>query len=107
MMYTYSRNQIKHNIMTTRPCGLHPLTPHFYIVKLGFTDVYFFIFALKHKLWVLVGNEAVLTCNQDPCFEAKIRKYQKISAENYSFTAVKICSILHRRVIVMSFNIEH
>ena len=29
-------------IMISRPCGLHPITPHFYIVKLGFTGVYFF-----------------------------------------------------------------
>ena len=32
-----------------------PLTPHFYKVKLGFTGVFIFlIFALKHRLWVLV-----------------------------------------------------
>ena len=33
-----------------------PFKPHFYIVKLGFTGVYitFFIFLLKHRLWVLV-----------------------------------------------------
>ena len=33
-------------IMKTCPCNVHPLTPHFYIVKLGFTGVYFFIFLL-------------------------------------------------------------
>ena len=43
------------NIMQTSPCNEYPLTPHFYIVKLGFTGVYIFlIFALKHRLWVLV-----------------------------------------------------
>ena len=26
----------------TRPCNVHPLTPHFYIGKLGFTGVYIF-----------------------------------------------------------------
>ena len=26
--------------MLTRPCNLHPLKPHFDIVKLGFTGVY-------------------------------------------------------------------
>ena len=33
-----------------------PLKPHFYIVKLGFTEVYiiFLISAQKHRLWVLV-----------------------------------------------------
>ena len=43
------------DIMLTCPCNVHPLSPHFYIVKLGFTGVYiiFLIFALNHKLWVL------------------------------------------------------
>ena len=43
-------------IRITCPCNIYPLTPHFYIVKLGFTGVYIFvlIFALKHRLWVLV-----------------------------------------------------
>ena len=35
------------HIMQTCPCNVHPLTPHFYIVKLGFTGVYiFFLFLL-------------------------------------------------------------
>ena len=34
-------------IMQTSPCNEYPLTPHFYIVKLGFTGVYiFFLFLL-------------------------------------------------------------
>ena len=34
-------------IMITSPCNVYPLTPHFYIVKLGFTGVYFiFLFLL-------------------------------------------------------------
>ena len=38
-----------HKIITkTSPCNEDPLTPHFYIVKLGFTGVYiFFLFLLK------------------------------------------------------------
>ena len=37
-----------------------PSPPHFYIVKLGFTGVNFFlIFALKHKLWVLVRTASM------------------------------------------------
>ena len=36
-------------IMKTCPCKEYPLTPHFYIVKLGFTRVYlFFLFLLKN-----------------------------------------------------------
>ena len=30
------------HITKTSPCNEHPLTPHFYIVKLGFTGVCFF-----------------------------------------------------------------
>ena len=37
------------DIMQTCPCIVYPLTPHFYIVELGFTGVYliFLILALK------------------------------------------------------------
>ena len=45
-------------ITKTRLYNFHPLTPHFYIVKLGFTGVYFIVLisAQKHRLWVLVKN---------------------------------------------------
>ena len=48
-------------IMQTCPYNVYPLTPHFYIVKLGFTGVFIFflIFALKHRLWVLVRTASV------------------------------------------------
>ena len=38
--------------MQTSPCNEYPLTPHFYIVKLGFTGgiSYFLILALKHTV---------------------------------------------------------
>ena len=37
------------DITKTSPCNEHPLTPHFYIVKLGFTGVYiFFLFLLQN-----------------------------------------------------------
>ena len=48
---------IKNEIITkTRLCNFDPLKPPFYIVKLGFTEVYiiFLISALKHRSWVLV-----------------------------------------------------
>ena len=36
-------------IMITSPCKVYPLTPHFYIVKLGFTGVYiFFLYLLQN-----------------------------------------------------------
>ena len=38
----------KLHITKTCPCNDDPLTPHFYIVKLGFTGVYiFFLFLLQ------------------------------------------------------------
>ena len=37
------------DIMLTSLCNVEPLIPHFYIVKLGFTEVYIFLmFAPKH-----------------------------------------------------------
>ena len=48
-------------IMLTCLSNLHPLAPHLFIVKLGFTGVYIFfiIFALKHRLWVLVRTTSL------------------------------------------------
>ena len=47
-------------ITKTSPCNEHPLTPHFYIVKLGCTGVYIFlIFAPKHRLWALVRTASL------------------------------------------------
>ena len=37
----------KHRIMLTCPCNIDPRTPHFYIVKLEFTGVYFFSYLLE------------------------------------------------------------
>ena len=48
-------------IMQTCPCNVHPLTLHFYIVKLGFKGytLFFLIFSLKHRLWVLVRTASL------------------------------------------------
>ena len=44
----------------TSPCNEDPLTPHFYIVKLGFTGVFIFsYFCSKHRLWVLVRTASL------------------------------------------------
>ena len=51
-------------IMLTCPCNEDPLTPYFYIVKLGFTRIYIFLtFAIKHtcRLYVLVRSARVPT----------------------------------------------
>ena len=46
--------------MLTCLCNVDPLTFHFYIAKVGFTGVYFFlIFAPNHRLWVHVRTAAL------------------------------------------------
>ena len=74
------------NIMKICPCNVHPLTSHFYMVKLRFTRVYIFlIFAPKHISWVLVRTASELpqwgSSNTYPrsMFWAKIRKNSLIA----------------------------
>ena len=77
--------------MITRPCDLYPLGPHFYIVNWGLQGYTFFlIFALKHRLWVLVRT----TSRVPTIYVLKI----------IVFTAVKNCRILHGRGFVMKGN---
>ena len=80
----------------TKTClyNFDPLKPHFYIVKLGFTGVYF-IFLL-----LLKNIEAVLTNTHNLYFEQKYEKNQK--SENFHFLVVKFSVYLNRRVFVMS-----
>ena len=40
------------DITKTSPCNEHPLTPHFYVVKLGFTGVYIFSYFCSKTLIV-------------------------------------------------------
>ena len=51
---------------------LTPFKPHFYIVKLGLTEVYIiFFFCSKHRVLILVRTEAVLTSTHNLCFKQK------------------------------------
>ena len=92
-------------IAKTIPRNEDPLTPHFYIVKLGFTgvNIIFLFFALKHRLWVLVRTASMRRFNVylRSMLCAKIRKYIFFHLKMIVFTAVKYCYILHRRVFVM------
>ena len=55
--------------MITGPCNVYPVTPHFYIGKFGFTEVYIIsYFAPKRRLWAC---EAVLTSTHNQCFRVK------------------------------------
>ena len=93
-------------IMITRLCYLYPLTPHFYIVNLGFTGVYFFLmFVLKQRLWVLIRTVPVRRFSHAPTVYVLSEygeKEEKKQLKKFIFTAIKICSILHKHVIVMA-----
>ena len=80
----------------TKTClyNVYSLKPHFYTVNLGFAGVYIIVFisANKHKLWVLVRTEAVLTSPHTLCFEQKYEKYPNFYLKILSFGG-KILSI--------------
>ena len=70
LSYSRSRTNI------SRPQGNKPVqvtppyTPPLYSKTGVYRGIlYFLIFALKHRPWVLVRGEAVLTCTNDLCFE--------------------------------------
>ena len=70
--------------MLTCPCNVHPLTPHFYIVKLGFTGVYIiFLFLL------LVEDSGCsleqLACIRGLVFGAEIGQFHNLSAKYSRF----------------------
>ena len=90
-------------ITKTYPHKFDPIKPHFYIVKLRFTgvNIIFLIFARKHRLWVLVRTEAVLTSTYNLCFEQNNEKYQFFFYLKISYFVGEI--YLNRRVFVMCF----
>ena len=59
---------------------------------------YFLIFALKHRLWVLVRTASVPTIYVLSKNKKNIKKFH---LKIIIFTAVKNCSILYRRVFIM------
>ena len=89
----------------TCPCYEDPLTPHFYILKPGFTGVhiFFLIFALKHRLWLLVRTALVrrVTSTRNICLEQKRENYHFFNLKFVIFTVVKNRCILHGYVFVM------
>ena len=88
-------------IMHTRPCDLHPITSHFYIVKLGFTEVYIcFLFLLKTDRGYKLQPPQIYVLT-------KIKKYTIFHLKILIFRAVKNRSIFHRLVIVICFSSSH
>ena len=70
----------------------------------GYT--FFLIFALKQRLWVLVRTASLRRFYRVPTINVlsknkKKKTHYNFSSENYFFTAVKNCCILHGRVFVM------
>ena len=49
-------------------------TENLKVVKKEKSYGYFSYFCSKHRLWVHVRTEAVLTCTHNVCFRSKIRK---------------------------------
>ena len=87
-------------IMQTSPCHLHPLTPHFYIVKLGFTGVYIFFLFLFRKIdrwYSLEPPEAIYVLSENNT------NITIINSKIIIFTAVENLSMIHRHVCVMSY----
>ena len=56
-------------------------------------DIIFLISAQKHRMWVLVRGEAVLTGTHNVCFEQENEKCQIFKSENVSFFRCKIFHI--------------
>ena len=92
-------------IMKTCRCNVNPLTPHFYIVKLGFTRIIFFylFYALKQRSWVLVRtalrrSQRVPTIN---VLSKIIRNISQFLIRNFHFYSQEILLVLHGHVFVM------
>ena len=89
-------------IMQTCPYSEYPLTPHFYIVKLGFTGVYIIF------LFLLLNTDCGYSLEPPQCVPtiyvlSKNKKNIKIfHLKVISFTVFKNCSILHGNVCVKS-----
>ena len=60
---------------------------------------FFLIFALKHRLWVLIRT-ALRRFTKNLCLEQKLEKISHflLRAENCNFKNIKIHSILHRSI---------
>ena len=92
-------------ITKTHLYNFDPLKPHFYIVKLGFREVYIIFKSL------LKNNDCGYSLepprrggsNEYPqsMFWAEIWKYQSFLSENFQFLEEKFSRYLHRHVFVM------
>ena len=92
-------------ITKTRLYKFDPLKPHFYIVKLGFTGVYFIFFSLPNSIDCGYSLEPPRRGGSyeypQSMFWAEIWKISDFLYENFPFLVVKISIYLNRRVFVM------
>ena len=91
-------------IMKTCLYNTDPLKPHFYIVKLGFIEVYiiFLISAQKHILWVHVRTAEY----QQSMFLSRNMKKKMFLFGNFQFLEVKFSVYLNRHVFVMQCSVS-
>ena len=88
--------------MKTCLYNFDPLKPHFYTIKLGFTEVYiiFLISAKKHRLWYSLEPPRRGGSNEYP--QAMfIQKYQIFLSENFHFLVVKFSVYMNRLVFIV------
>ena len=95
-------------ISKTRLYNFDPLNPLLYSKTWVYRGIYyFFISALKHRLWVLVRTASsrrfwrVLTIY---VLSRNMKKYQNFLSENFHFLVVKCSVYLNRHVFVMCFS---
>ena len=82
-----------------------PLKPHFYIIKMVFTEVYVIFLILLKTIGCGYSFEPSWRCGSNEYhnlyFEQKYEKYQNFLSENFQFLGVKFSIYLHRRVFVI------
>ena len=93
-------------LLITKTC-LYNFKPHFYIVKMGFTEVYIIFFFLLINIDCVYSLEPPRWGGSNEylqsLFWAEIWNYQIFLSENFHFLEVKFSIYLNRRVFVMMY----
>ena len=93
------------HIMKIRLYSFDLLTPHFYIVKLGFTGLYILVLFLLKNIDCGYSLEPPRRGGSyeypQSMFEQKYEKYQNFLSENFQILEVNFSIYLNRRVFVM------
>ena len=94
-------------ITKTRLYNFDPLEPHFYIVKLGFTEVYISLLISAQDMVCGYSLEPPRRGRSNDCpqcvfwAEIEIEKISDFLSEKFHFLVVKFSIYLNRRVFVM------